>query len=210
MSLLLAATNERRGSGPAAAVRMRLIHWILAILLLIIGLLVWLMLIPGPSLTTGGPHPHFPGMNVGGDGLARLGGGVWIVYALGVAVNVLIVLLVALGVRADHRQGLFRVLLSAVGMLMQYVWWAMYASYLDYLLGNPTGEFLGIPAATAWMLFAVWLTGALLCVVYVVGFRRFIFTEEDEAAYEALRAEAGVPRVGTGEPGVPVAAEDNR
>ena len=203
---------------------MRLIHWILAVLLLILGLLVWLMLIPGPSLSTGGPHPHFPGMNVGGDGLARLAGGVWIVYALGVAVNVLIILLVALGVRADRRRGLFRVLLSGVGLLMQYVWWAMYTGYLDYLRGNPTGEFLGFPAATAWMLFAVWLTGALLCLIYVVGFRRFIFTAQDEAAYEALRAEADVPRAEadvpraeadvpraeTGEPGVPVAAEDNR
>jgi hypothetical protein len=44
------------------------------------------------------------------------------------------------------------------------------------------------------MLFGVWSSGALFCLIYIIGFRRFVFTAEDEAAYEALRARSATPR----------------
>jgi hypothetical protein len=44
------------------------------------------------------------------------------------------------------------------------------------------------------MLYGVWISGMVLAGIYVFGFRRYIFSREDEAEYEALRAEAAVPR----------------
>lgn len=174
---------------------MQLIHAIFGLLLVILGLLIWLMLMPEPALATGGPHALFPAMNAGGDGLARLNGAVQVVGWLGACCFLMMLLLTALGVRAQRRDGLFWLLMSLVALVSQWVWWAMYYSYLDFLRTGDLQLMFGYPAATAWMLFGVWLSGALLCVIYIFGFRRFIFTAEDEAAYEALRSEAAVPRV---------------
>lgn len=173
---------------------MQLIHAILALLLVILGLLVWLMLIPEPALATGAPHSLFPAMNAGGDGLARLQGATLPIGWLGACCFLMMLLLTALGVQPARRSGGFWLLMLLVTVATQWVWWAMYGSYLRYLETGELTLLLGYPTATAWMLFGVWLAGTGLCLIYVIGFRRFIFTAEDEAAYEALRAQAEVPR----------------
>jgi len=40
------------------------------------------------------------------------------------------------------------------------------------------------------MIFGIWLTGIGLLLLYVLGFRRFVFSEQDEAEYEAILAES--------------------
>jgi hypothetical protein len=70
----------------------------------------------------------------------------------------------------------------------------MYLSYLDFLRSGETAFVLSFPIATSWMLYGVWVSGMVLAGIYVFGFRRYIFSLEDEAEYEALRAQAAVPR----------------
>ncbi len=174
---------------------MRLIHLVALILYTMLGLLAWLLLLPEPDLATGVTHAQFPGMNAGGDGRHRLGAATVPIFGIGALTMLLMALLPALGVQPRHRDRVFAGLLVLVIGAGQIVWWFMFTGYLDF---HATGEpryTLGFPAATSWMLFGVWLAGALLCFIYVIGFRRFVLTEEDEAAYEALRAEAAVPRV---------------
>jgi len=172
----------------------RLIHAILALLLLILSLLLWLMVIPEPALSTGGTHTIFPGMNSGGDGLARLGEAVGPIGLLGAASFLMMILLTALGVREERRDRVFWLLMTGIAVLTQYVWWTLYSSYLDYLHTAKLGLALGFPVPTSWMLFGVWTSGACLCLLYVFGFRRFILNGDDEAAYEKLRAQAETPR----------------
>ena len=173
---------------------MRLIHVIAVLLAVILCLLGVLMVWPEPMFVAGGAHPEIRGMNVGGDGLARLGGAHWLLFALQCSVLVLKLLLVALGVAEHHRDRTFWCWLTLIGVVVLGVWWGMYSSYLDYLHSGESPIALGFPLATAFMLFGVYTGGSLLCVLYVAGFRRFIFSEADEAAYEALRAEANAPR----------------
>ena len=75
------------------------------------------------------------------------------------------------------------------------VWWGMYESYVEYLRSGETALVFGYPLPTALALFGVPLGGALLCLLYVLGFRRFVYTAEDEAAYEAFRTHTGPARI---------------
>lgn len=174
---------------------MRLIHVIYGLLLAILALLCWLMILPEPDLVTGAPHPVFPGMNVGGDGAARLGSASGVIGVLGGLIMLLMQALPMLGVSERRRDGAFWVLMAVVACAAQGTWWAMYLGYLSYLATGETRFAFGFPVPTTWMLFGVWSSGALFCLIYIVGFRRFVFTAEDEAAYEALRAQSASPRV---------------
>ncbi|MEM8768042.1 MAG: hypothetical protein AAGE43_11385 [Pseudomonadota bacterium] len=172
----------------------RLIHGILALLLAILGVLIALLIQGGPEAATGAAHPQIPGMNVGGDGLARLGGMGWLMATLQTLVLLLIHALLALGVSERHRTSVFWVLVAVGAALSMAVWWGMYLSYVTYLADGTGPLLFGYPVSTALMLFGVFLAGSYFCGLYIWGFRRFIFPEEDEAAYEALRAEALTPR----------------
>ena len=48
---------------------------------------------------------------------------------------------------------------------------------------------MGFPVATAWQVYGTWLGAIPLIILYTVGFRKFIFTEEDERKYEQLLAD---------------------
>lgn len=169
---------------------MRLIQVVLLVLLLIAGLIGWILVSPEPPMSTGGPHPEIAGMSIGGDGLTRLGP----IFSLGFALQVLFVLLVhllvALGVAERNRTTTFWVSLTGAGLVSLWVCWKIFSGYAAFLDTGETDYFLGFPVASAWMMFGIWFGGALLAVIYVVGFRRFVYTAEDEAAYDLLEAEA--------------------
>jgi len=173
---------------------MRLIHVILGLLLAILGLLIFLLLGGGVEGATGVAHPTFDGMNSGGDGLARLGGMGPLIFLLQCLILVLIYALVVLGIAVRHRTRSFWILLTLGCAISLLVWWGMYSSYMAYLETGTTTRLFGYPLPTTLMLFGVFAGGSLLCGLYIWGFRRFIYTEADEAAYEALRREAETPR----------------
>ena len=56
----------------------------------------------------------------------------------------------------------------------------LFTSYSAYLTTGKLNSFLGFPGPTAWMIYGLWAGGALFAVLYVVGFRKFIYTAEDE------------------------------
>ncbi|MCZ6643878.1 MAG: hypothetical protein O7G86_18070 [Gammaproteobacteria bacterium] len=173
---------------------MRLIHVVLVVLLLIAGLIGWIAVSVEPPMSTGGPHPDIEGMSIGGDGLARLGPIFSMGFALQALFVVLVHLLVALSVAERNRTAVFWTSLAGAGLVSLWVCWKIFSSYAGFLETGETGYFLGFPIASAWMMFGIWLSGALLAVIYVVGFRRFVFTLEDEAAYDLLEAEARTQR----------------
>lgn len=174
---------------------MRLMYLIFALVLAMLGMLIWLMLLPEPAMSTGSPHPDIALMNVGGEGLARLGDTVGIVFWLQATAQCVMILLIALGVVESRRTALFWSVIGAILLLSLGVWSALYLSYLGYLDTGETGYLLGFPTATTVMLFGIWGTGATLCLLYVLGFRRFIFSKEDEAAYEELLAASLTPEI---------------
>jgi hypothetical protein len=60
---------------------------------------------------------------------------------------------------------------------------------LQFLDTNETDYFLGFPNATAWQTYGTWLGAIPLVLIYSLGFRKFIYTEEDERQFNALLAE---------------------
>ena len=181
-------------AAPQPTSGLQLIHVLLLGLLVIAGCLIALILISEPQFTTGLPHPQYQAMNIGGDGLARLGDAVGLIGALGGIMVLMMVLFCALGVRPQRRSWDFWALMMVAVVAAQFVWWSMYLSYLDFLRTGETEFVLSFPVATSWMLYGVWISGMVLAGIYVFGFRRYIFSFEDEAEYEALRAQAAVPR----------------
>ena len=181
--------SDARGAAP------RLVLLIAGLLVVVAGLLVWLMVIPEPPAVAGMAHSDQPGMNAGGDGLARLGGAGPLLFWLQAAILLLIHAMVALGVTPARRNTTFWALLAAICLVSLGVWWGMYESYVEYLRSGETALVFGYPLATALALFGVPFGGALLCLLYVLGFRRFVYTSEDEAAYEAFRAHSGPARI---------------
>jgi len=173
---------------------MRLINVILLLLLAILGLLGVLLLGESPAGATGQAHDRFAAMTVGGDGLARLGGMGWVMSAIQVLSILLIHSLIALGINERHRNTTFWALLGSSAVISLAVWIVMYLSYIEFLETGASTLILGFPLPTALAMFGVFIGGSYLCVIYIWGFRRFVYTEEDEAAYEALRAAAEQPR----------------
>ncbi len=173
---------------------MRLIHVILALLVAIFAVLVALLFEGGPETATGTAHPVIAGMNVGGDGLARLGGMGWLMATLQTLIVLLIHALLALGIAPRHRTVSFWAFLAVGAALSLAVWWGLYLSYVAFLANGEGPLLFGYPLSTALMLFGVFLAGSYFCALYSWGFRRFVFPAADEAAYEALRAEAATPR----------------
>jgi hypothetical protein len=173
---------------------MQLIHFILVLLLAILGLLVMLLLGESPAGATGQPHAEYAAMTTGGDGLARLGGMGWAMSGIQVLTILLIHALIAFGIHERHRGLVCWALLGSSAMLSLAIWIGLYLSYTRFLMTGHTTLVLGFPLPTALAMFGVFIGGSYLCVIYIWGFRRFVFPEEDEAAYEALRAEAAQPR----------------
>lgn len=173
---------------------MRLIHVILLLLVGIFCGLILLMVSGSPADATGVSHPLYPGMSSGGDGLARLGGMGWVMCGIQVLTLLLIHALVALSISERHRTRTFWLLLGASTVLSLVIWIALYVEYIRYLEAGSGAEFLGYPLSTALTLFGVFAGGSCLCVLYIWGFRRFVYPEADEAEYEALRAAAERPR----------------
>jgi hypothetical protein len=172
----------------------RVIHVIFALLSGILALLAVLLVLGGPESATGVAHGSVDGMSAGGDGLARLGGAGWLVSAIQWLTLLLIHALIALGVPERYRSGRFWLMLGIACAVSMAVWWGMYASYRHYLDSGEVTWLIGFPLPTVLMLFGVFLAGTSLCALYVFGFRRYVLTHDDEAAYEALRTAAASPR----------------
>jgi hypothetical protein len=143
-----------------------------------------------PVVDAGGAaHPEFPGMQVGGDGAARLE----YIGTLGFVFQCLlltqIVLLSMLGVSERYRTIEFRCYMGGSLGIMWIVAWQMYSGHLEYLETGNTGYFMGFPVATAWQMYGTWLSGIPLILIYSLGYRKYIYTPEDEEKFNQLLSE---------------------
>ncbi len=164
----------------------RLIYAILIVAVLMAGLLLAIGLAEPVADAGGMAHPDFPGMQLGGDGAARLEH----IGALGFLFQCLlliqIVLLSMLGVSERYYSGEFYAYMGGSLLFMLIVAWQMYSGHQAYLDSGETGYFLGFPTATAWQMYGTWLGAIPLILVYSLGFSRFIYSDEDEARFKQL------------------------
>ena len=135
---------------------------------------------------SGIPHPSIPAMRAGGDGAARLAEIGSLAFMFQCLLLALIVCLAALGVSKQHRNTRFYALLGLGFTFMLFVWWQTYSAHQEFLETGITEYFLGFPVATAWQVYGTWLGGIPLILLYTLGFRKFIYTEEDQKKFEKL------------------------
>ena len=95
----------------------------------------------------------------------------------------------AFGARgAAHRRARARWLVVGLCAFLG-AWTWLVVAYRDYMVAGPGRLFLGFPLPTAIMLYVLFPASLIFTVAYVIGFGRWVLTEEDEAAYERLLAE---------------------
>lgn len=162
---------------------------IYALLGLLLGITIILsitFLSPEPVASHGTPHAEFDGMKVGNDGALRIKG-IEVYYFLFYASTILIcIVLMILGVSPRYRRKKFWMWIGGVTILVLFSWWKLYTTYMEFLATGETQLFLGFPTPTAWMIYGLWGTASIFSIMYFVGFRKFIFTYEDEAELKEI------------------------
>jgi hypothetical protein len=169
-----------------AFMRSNLIYVIFAIVLLMAGIIVAICLADTVPNAAGLAHAQFNGMQAGGNGAARLEHIGNLAFAFQSLLLLLIVCLAALGVAEERRSTEFWAYMGGTLLFSLFVWWQMYSGHQAFLETGVTSYFMGFPVATAWQVYGTWLGAIPLIILYTVGFRKFIFTDEDEQKYEKL------------------------
>jgi hypothetical protein len=108
----------------------------------------------------------------------------WLGWGLGVLEIAFFIALIALG--ASNRRGLrgLGLPLLVAGLAYVSVWTALVLAYRAYASNAASVFFLGFPAPTAWMLFALWPLPVLIAALYTLGFDRWVATPQDLAELE--------------------------
>lgn len=169
--------------------RGKLIYIIFAICVLMAGVLIAIGL--AESVTNAGEvaHPEIPGMQIGGDGVARLEHIGNLALAFHCLLLTLIALLTMLGVSERHRTQELGIYIGGSLVFMLAVAWQMYSGHKEFLESGVTSYFMGFPTATAWQMYGTWLGAIPLILIYSLGFRKYIYTPEDEEKFNKLLAE---------------------
>jgi hypothetical protein len=135
-------------------------------------LLALMAMTPLPDNISGVAHAAYDGMRAGGDGSARFLPIAQLAYVFQIVVLAQICCMLALGVKPTRRSPFF---------------WAMHDSMLwpvcvcldgtDLILRKLSSYWsimvAGFPAATAWLVYAIWLAGLGLVALYVFGFKSY-------------------------------------
>jgi len=180
---------------------MKLFPALMVLLIAMCVLAVASMLLPDPAGARGTDHPEFANMKHGGSGEAKHAGRLWLNWLFGVLTLLVVVVLIAVGARkGDSLRGLgARLALTALASVA--AWTCLVISYARYMTTDSHALFLALPAPSAIMLYGLLPVTALLTVFYVVGFGRWILSEDDLAEYERLLADrdlsAGSPEAST-------------
>jgi len=153
----------------------------------------------------GQQHPDHGELNQGGDGARHQHGHtLWLGETLGVLQIVLFVTLLSFGLRSIPRQ---RITLLLGGILYLGIFLAMVFSYratIDGPLVHPPELFLGLPVATAWMIYGLGGFPLFFALLYMIHFDRWVLTPEDHQAFRDAVQEsrtAASDEEDSGEPG---------
>ena len=169
----------------------RQLIYVIAAICAAMTVILLLILTAEPVVDAGGSaRPVFAGMRIGGDGLARLEHIGSLGYAFQALLLSLIVAFATLGVSEKHRTPRLRAYMIATLIFSLFILWRMVTSHLNFMNTGETNYFMGFPAPTAWAMYGVWLGGIPLVLIYTLGFRQFIYTDEDQAEFEQLVIES--------------------
>jgi phosphotransferase system glucose/maltose/N-acetylglucosamine-specific IIC component len=155
--------------------------YVVLVLLLAVSLFLGLSVFKSmPPSASGMPHQEIDGMRIGGDGASRISGLETASFIVFAATFLLFTILIISGVSKQNRTLRFWVWMTAITLLILFVWYQVFDSYMNYLSTGAMRYIMGFPEPSAWMIYGLWGGGALYALVYVVEFRRIIYSKEDE------------------------------
>ena len=174
--------------------------WFPLVLLIVLwAVVLTLFLTPEVEGGHGADHAKFAAMKQGGSGLARhqsvLVAG-WLFGALQVLLFVgLLAWSAALPARNASPSGVARpgfrwAAFALGGLFYEGLLVRLFVDYRNSLEHPAAAEFLGsFPAATAWLVFGIWLAPVFFVALYVAFFDHWIFSPGQLRKFEALVAE---------------------
>ena len=165
---------------------MRPILVLLGLLVFMLGLSALILSIPEPINSHGMAHHAVDGMRQVGDIRQQTDPVFGTGYLLGILIYLVISVLVYLGVQPAKRDGKLVLAHTAATLTVLGVWSLLMYLFRQYLLtGDPMIVF-GFPLPTLVMLLGVWIAPMSFSLIYILGFRRWVFTPEDEKTFREL------------------------
>lgn len=164
----------------------KLVSFIFALCLLLGLLLVAIVMADEVANAGGIPHYEISGMTAGGDGELRLEHIGTYAFLFQSLLLLLIVCLCALGVSPRYRSTAFYGYMAGCYGLMFFIWWQMYFGHQQFMQTDEVAYFMGFPAPTAWQMYGTWFGAIPLMLIYTLGFSKFIYTQADEEAFQAI------------------------
>ncbi|MBM80666.1 MAG: hypothetical protein CMJ78_08745 [Planctomycetaceae bacterium] len=166
----------------------------IASLLLITLLALWAIVIfaavsPSKSYPGASTHPQEREMDVAGESIAFDAEMIATGTVTGLLLIAVYLLCLSLGAGKNgyNRRFVGLVILSACGVCGSFL--AMAANYGGYVTAQQPEIVAGFPVPTAWMVYGVWLCPLVFLAIYVIGFKSWVMTDEDQQRLARLVAD---------------------
>ena len=139
------------------------------------------------------PHSSYLTMEEGGPGLERNGPVFWLGCAFGLLQLVFYTFCFLLGMKKRSGPGPTVRPLLLGGLGWAAVWSGLFWSYYSYMTEGGGSFVLGLPPATAWMLYGAWPYPVFFALYFIYIFHSWFLREEDLQRFQQLllKREAG-------------------
>lgn len=137
----------------------------------------------------GRAHPDVDTLLAGGSGADRGEHVWWLAAAYGALQLAFFVCCMLLGVRRGGTIGPAGKLIAGGSVLYFLAFAGLMLSYRDYMAADSLSTVGSLPEPTAWMLYVLTPAPLLFLVVFVLGFRRFVWDDESERTLREIVAE---------------------
>jgi hypothetical protein len=158
----------------------------MVILILMWAVVVAVMLLPEADDAYGVVHPEFSTMKHGGSGVDRHAQVLWHGWAFGALVMLTAVSLMAFGVGRNGRARGLGPRLGVAATVYLAIFTCLVVAYSGYMNETTHRLYLGFPAPTAIMLFLFLPFSTVFNSLFVIGFKRWVLSDEDAAEYQRL------------------------
>ena len=142
------------------------------------------------NVPTGQLHPEYSTMLRSGESVAADPLVKWMAYLFGLGIISIFALALLIGARKEDpgkQRGLSRALGWGLGAYF-IVYTLFVIVYWQYAGEATTGFALGFPIPTAMMLYALGFVPLVMTFVYLVKFRDWVLTEEEEERFKEIMA----------------------
>jgi len=140
-----------------------------------------------PEAVTGLPHESYTTMLHSGESVAAAPLAKWLSFLFGLCILGIFVICIMIGYRKYEKLGKVKPWLFGGSIAYLLVFAGMVFSYWNYMSEGSAPYFLGFPAPTAWMLYAVWLFPLFFTFIYIFKFNDWVITPEERKRFEEIK-----------------------